>query len=140
LRVTDTGVPTVAVINTSHDIVEMLRLSLQHAGLVVVSALTHEIRDGHVDLERFVQQHQPAVVVYDLAPPYDANWQFCQHVRAMPALKDCQFVLTSTNPARVQALAGTDERIYEIVGVPYDLDQIIRAVKEALRARPSRSS
>jgi hypothetical protein len=35
-------------------------------------------------------------------------------------------------------MAGTNARVYEVVGKPYDLDQIIAAVKQAARARPTR--
>ena len=38
--------PVVAVINTSPDIVDMLRVTLEHAGYVVVTALTYDIREA----------------------------------------------------------------------------------------------
>ncbi len=116
----------------------MLRVVLQHAGFLVASAFTYDIRDGRVDLDAFVRRNHPLVVVYDVAPPYDANWALFQRLREDPALQACQFVITSTNAAQVQALAGRDERIYEIVGKPYDLDLVVRAVKEASRARAVR--
>jgi CheY-like chemotaxis protein len=128
----------VAVFNTSPDTVELLRVVLQQAGFLVASAFTYDIRDGRVDLDRFVRQNHPAVVVYDVAPPYDTNWALLQNLRAEPALQRCQFVITSTNAAYVQRLAGRDEQIYEIVGKPYDLDLIVRAVKEAVRVRSVR--
>ncbi len=131
-------VPVVAVINTSPDIIDMLRIAFEQAGFVVVSALTYEIRDGEIDVETFVRQHGPRVIVYDLAPPYDANWQFFLHMREIPVFEGCQFVLTSTNAQYVQKLAGRDQHVYEIIGKPFDLEQIIQAVKEALRARPTR--
>lgn len=127
-----------AIINTSPDVVDMLRVVLEQAGIVVVSAFTHEIRDGHVDLERLLSQHKPNVIVYDIAPPYAANWQLYQHLSESPSMQQCQVVLTSTNPARVTELSGGDRRVYEIVGKPFDLDVIVRAVKEAIRARPTR--
>lgn len=127
-----------AIINTSPDVVDMLRVVLEQAGIVVVSAFTHEIRDGHVDLERLLSQHKPNVIVYDIAPPYAANWQLYQHLSESPSMQQCQVVLTSTNPARVTELSGEDRRVYEIVGKPFDLDVIVRAVKEAIRARPTR--
>jgi DNA-binding NtrC family response regulator len=125
---------TVAVINTSPDIVDMLRVALEHAGVVVVSALTHEIRDGQLDVESFIQQHDPKVVVYDVAPPYEANWRLFEHIAQLPALRKRQFVMTSTNAPHVEKLArGT--RIFEILGKPYDIDQIVDAVRQALKSR-----
>lgn len=128
----------VAIFNTSPDTVEMLRVMLQHAGFLAASAFTYDIRDGRVDLDSFVRRNNPLVIVYDVAPPYESNWALFQRLREDPALQACQFVITSTNAAQVQALAGRDERIYEIVGKPYDLDLIVRAVKEASRARSVR--
>jgi DNA-binding response OmpR family regulator len=125
----------VAVINTSPDVVEMLRLVLQQAGFVVVTAMTHDIRDGVTDLETFVRQHEPRVVVYDIAPPYDANWMLFEHIRAMDVMQGRTFVITTTNTRHVEKLAGRDYRIYEVVGKPFDLDQVVQATREASRSR-----
>jgi hypothetical protein len=65
--------PVVAVIKTSPDTVELLSVALEGAGFVTVSSYTHDIRDGRVDLAGFLSQHQPTVVVYDIAPPYERN-------------------------------------------------------------------
>ena len=130
--------PVVAVINTSPDVVDMLRLALEHAGFVVVSAFTFEIREGVTDVENFVRQHRPSVILYDIAPPYEANWQLFLHIRAMEAMKGRRFVLTTTNARQVQKLVGSAEEIHEIVGKPYDLDEITRATHDALRAMSER--
>ena len=127
-----------AVINTSHDVVDLLRRAFDAAGIVTVSAFTHQIRDGEMDFEAFIRQHNPDVIVYDIAPPYDANWKFFEHLSGMPVLSGRQFVLTTTNVSHVENLAGRDQRIYEIVGKPADIGIIVRAVKEATRARPTR--
>ena len=128
----------VAVINTSPDTIELLRLTLQPAGIVVVSAYTYEIRDGKVDVAAFMTAHRPQVIIYDIAPPYEANWRFLEHLRGNGFLQGVRWVITSTNPVHVEKLAGRDERVHEIVGKPYDLDRIAAATKEALRARPTR--
>lgn len=128
----------VAVINTSPDTIELLRLTLQPAGIITVSAFTYEIRDGKIDLNAFMAAHRPKVIIYDVAPPYDANWRFLQHLRANPAVQGVRWVITSTNPVHVEKLAGKDEQVHEIVGKPYDLDRIAAATKEALRSRPTK--
>jgi CheY-like chemotaxis protein len=128
----------VAIINSNDDVVEMLRLSFEQAGLLVVSAHVDAIKRGETNLTDFVRTHRPKVIVYDLVPPYDSSYRFVEHLRQNDVLNGCHFVLTSTNPSRAHELAGTAEEIYEVVGKPYDLGQITRAVKEASRARPTR--
>jgi CheY-like chemotaxis protein len=130
--------PVALVINSSPDIVDMLRVALERAGVVVVSTLTHQVRDGEIDVERFVKQHQPGVVVYDIAPPYDANFQLFEHIRRMPVMNGRQFVLTSTNSRQVEKLVASSTPVYEVVGKPYDIDQIVAATREALKAKPTR--
>jgi len=129
---------TVAIVNTTPDAIDMLRNVLMAAGFVVVSCYTHDIREGRVDLEAFIRQHRPSVIAYDLAPPYETNFQLFKHVRAMPAVQGCQFVLTSVNPSNVSNLVGRDERVYEVVDRQEDLMKFVQAVKEASRARPTR--
>ena len=128
----------VAVINTSPDTVEMLRTTLEHAGFLVITGYTFDIRDGRLDIDAFVSKHQPRVVVYDVAPPYDQNWRLFQHVRGLESMKARKFVITSANPRHLEQLAGRDDRIYEIVGRPVDLDAVVMAVKEAFKSRPTR--
>jgi CheY-like chemotaxis protein len=129
---------TVAIVNTTPDAIEMLRHVLTAAGFVVVACYTHEIRDGKVDLESFIRQHRPSVIAYDLAPPYAANFQLFKHVRSMPAVQECQFVLTSVNVSNVTPLVGRDERVYEVVDREEDLMTLVQAVKQASRARATR--
>ena len=56
----------------------------------------------------------------------------------MQVMKERPIVLTSINARHVENLAGRNERVYEVVGKPMDMDAIVRAVKEASRSRPTR--
>src|SRR5690349_6405206 len=95
----------VAIFNTSPDLIDLLRRALEPAVIVAVSVMTHQIREGVVDVEGFLRQHQPQVVIYDIAPPYVANWQLLQHICEMDVMQDRQIVLTSTNAKQVERLA-----------------------------------
>jgi DNA-binding response OmpR family regulator len=127
--------PVVAVLNTSEDTIDLLRIVLEQAGCIVVAAFTHHLRDGKIDFERFLQQHQPAVLIYDIAPPYEQSWRLFQHFRALPACRDVSWVVTTTNATYVKAIGGAEQQIHEIVGKPYDLKQLVRIVKAAARRR-----
>jgi len=124
--------PVVAIINTSPDTIEMLRIVLEPEGFVVMGTYTYELRDGEVDVEALVKQHRPKLIIYDVAPPYDRNWRLFQHFSAMPALKGISFLITTTNRRQVSEIAGPDREIFEIVGKPYDLGLIVQAVKDTI--------
>ena len=61
--------PVVALFNSNDDTVELIRAWFEGAGIVVVSAHLDEVKRGSVDLMSFVDQHKPAAVVIDIAPP-----------------------------------------------------------------------
>ena len=126
------GPPVVAIFNTSPDTIELLRIAIEPAGYIVMGAYTYELRDGEVDIEALVKQHQPRLIIYDVAPPYDRNWRLLQHFMSMPLLKGVNFLITTTNRNRVLELASPGQEIYEIVGKPYDLGLIVQAIKDAI--------
>jgi CheY-like chemotaxis protein len=134
----ETPLGVAAVINSSPDTIDMLAAPLRQAGFHVVSTYTFDIRDGRVDLAAFMTEHRPNVVIYDIAPPYEANWELFDRLRSTPAMSQVPVVITSTNARHLETLAGSDQQIYEVVGKPYDLDRIIQAAKEASRSRPTR--
>jgi DNA-binding response OmpR family regulator len=125
----------VALFNGNPDVLVLVGKLLESAGFGVVSALIPDVRAGRCDVNGMMRRHGPAVVVYDIAAPYEENWAMFQQLRATAMRDHRRFVITSANPTRVQRLAGRDERIYEIVDQPLDLDNIVHAVKEAARAR-----
>jgi hypothetical protein len=128
----------VAVINTNPDVVRILRGAVEQAGFVALPIHIEDIRMGVADVDTLLKQHDPRVIVYDVAPPYEQNWRFLDHLRTHTSFKGRQFVLTSVNVRRLQQIVANDESVYEIAGEATDIEQIIRAVKEASRARPVR--
>ena len=123
------SLPVVAVFNSSDDLVELLRIAIESAGFVVVTSHIADLRRGNIDLQAFVAQHKPAVVLYDLIPPYERQWQFLDHLRETSPLKGLPFVITSTNAKAARELAGRDEHVMEILGRPFDLAEIVKVIR-----------
>jgi CheY-like chemotaxis protein len=124
--------PLVAVFNSSDDMLELFRIVLEQQGFLAVTRHVNELRRGEIDIEAFVSQHQPAVVLYDLVPPYDRQWAFLDRLRATSPFKDLPFVLTSTNAKMALELAGRREPVIEVLGRPVDLDEVVAAIRRAL--------
>lgn len=130
--------PVVAIVNTNPDLVRLLRMAFEKAGFIVFEIFIEDIKLGTANVDAFLSQHDPKVIVYDLAPPYDVNWRFLDHLRTATGFKGRQFVLTSVNVRNAEQVVKDDESVYEIVGEEKDIAEVVRAVREAARARPTR--
>jgi len=125
----------VAIVNTNPGLIRLLRVNLESAGFVVIAVHIEDIKDPTGDVEATIERHNPRVIIYDLVPPYDVNWRFLDHLRGTAAFKGRHFVLTTVNISQVQRIVGKEPMVYELVGEASDIQQVVRAVKEASRAR-----
>jgi len=126
--------PTIAVINSNEDTTEMVRACLQDQGFTsVVIAHVTEIKRGQTDFLKFLETHDPRIFVWDIGIPYEENWRFVQLMMSSDRVHGRKFVLTTTNKRALDAMVGKTDTI-EIIGKPYDLDQIVKAVKRAAGA------
>jgi len=132
------GPPVVAIINTSDDLIELLKVNIEAAGLLAMTIHVSEIRTATFDVDTWLKVHDPRVVVYDVAPPFEKSWRFLDHLRSSPAFAGRHFVLTAPNVARVHEVVKTEETVYEVVGQADDIDAVVQAVREAAKARPIR--
>jgi DNA-binding response OmpR family regulator len=123
--------PVIAVFNSSNDTVELLRIVLEEEGFQTVVGHIPELKKGEFDLVGLIQHHAPTVIVYDISPPYEANWTFLRLVRNAEAARGRRFVITTTNKPALDKLVGPTDAL-EIIGKPYDLRQVVVAVRSAL--------
>lgn len=122
----------IAVINSNEDTVDLLRECLNRHGFTfVVTAHVHDIRDGAMDFLEFVRSHQPELFVYDISIPYDRNYRFLEFLMSSEVMTGRPVVVTTTNKAALDKLVGPTDAL-EIIGKPYDIDQIVGAVKRTL--------
>ena len=73
----------------------------------------------------------PTAILYDIPPPYEENWAFYQEVRRHPAAREHRFIITTTNLRVLQDLVGPVEAV-ELIGKPFDLEEILNRVTLAL--------
>lgn len=124
--------PLVAVLNTSIETIEMLTTVMEEDGFRTASGYIVNFKRNDANLDAFFREHQPQVVIYDIAPPYDENWDFFQaQVLSKGYLPEHHYVLTTTNKAVLEKLVGPTQTI-EFVGKPFDLSEIGDAVRKAL--------
>ena len=127
--------PVVAVVNTSEDIVALRRARLSVDGVRPVAAFIPDCHEGREDLAAFLREHDPAVVLWDIALPYDRNWAYFQQASADEAARGRRFVLTTTNKRALEELVGPTPA-HELVGKPYDVDALLAAVHRAAGTTP----
>jgi DNA-binding response OmpR family regulator len=118
----------VAVINSSEDILDLIREMLEDE-FAVVTGHVDDFKRGRADFDTFLDQHRPQVVVWDISPPYEDNWEyFQQEVRNRAKVRGFAYVVTTTNQRILTSLVGETGAI-EIVGKPYDLDHLATSVR-----------
>jgi DNA-binding NtrC family response regulator len=122
--------PLIAVMNSSTDLVNLLQTSLVQDGFRVVTHVS-TIRSGVDDVLTFLREQQPDAVVYSVSPPYRESWDVLAAVRRL--WRQACFVVVTTNTGALRRWVGPADAI-ELIGKPFDLDQITRAVQQTLIA------
>lgn len=117
----------VAVLDCDADTTEMIKTWLEYKGIIVATGNLNEFRLGKDDVMQFLERTRPDVIVYDLGPPYETNYDYLLKLRDHPAFPQCRVVITTTNAIAVHALLGV--HAIEILGKPYDLETLAQAVQ-----------
>ena len=122
----------VALFNASDDTVQMVQRMLDASGFCcLVGCHFADLKKGRVDFARYLEVHEPEVVIFDITPPYIENWRFFKTLRDGKAMEGRGLVLTTTNRKRLDETVGMDSEAFEIVGKPYDLQEIKNAIDAA---------
>jgi DNA-binding response OmpR family regulator len=130
-----TAAGIVALFNASDDTVDMIQKILSEGDDVQTMVWCHfaDLKKGIVNFGKYVAKHNPEVVIFDISPPYDENWQFYKTMRDSDAMKGRGSVLTTTNKNRLDEVLGSDSRALEVVGKLEDMKQIRAEIKEQTR-------
>jgi DNA-binding response OmpR family regulator len=125
----------VALFNASDDTIDMVQRLLTESGGEQTLIWCHfaDLKKGIVNFEKYLDRHNPEVVIFDLSPPYDENWRFFKTMRDAKTMQGRGVVLTTTNKNRLDEVLGEDSRALEVVGRSKDLQQIDAAIKAETR-------
>lgn len=129
---------SVGVIDASDDSAELLKSWFEFSGArVAATTQLTQFRLGHADIREWLHLAAPDVVIYDIGPPYEANWTFLQQLREGP-LRGVPLVVTTTNEHVLRALIGQHPElpIHELIGKPVDLDALAACVTRMM-GRPA---
>src|ERR1700730_15099508 len=133
----------VALFNASDDTIDMVQGLLTAAGGDQTLIWCHfaDLKKGIVDFGKYMEKHNPEVVIFDLSPPYDENWRVFKTMRDAKTMQGRGVVLTTTNKNRLDEVLGGDSHAVEVVGKTKDLQQIGSAIKaETVKAEASRAA
>src|SRR6202158_4597742 len=125
----------VALFNASDDTIDMVQGLLTAAGGDQTLIWCHfaDLEKGIVDFGKYMEKHNPEVVIFDLSPPYDENWRFFKTMRDAKTMQGRGVVLTTTNKNRLDGVLAEDIAAMEVVGRSKDLQQIDAAIKSETR-------
>jgi DNA-binding NarL/FixJ family response regulator len=130
-KVSTADPPVIAIINTSEELTELFQHLLARDGYRIVVAYAHDLKRGEPSPEAFLREHDPAVVIWDIAIPYEENWAFFQDVTGAEVSQGRHFILTTTNKPVLERLVGPTGAM-EIVGKPFDLADLRQAIHHAV--------
>ena len=131
---------TLAVFNASEDTVAFVSLFFEGQGFHVVSQSWPAYDPLRADVaDAFVSKHGADVVIFDVSLPYEENWQHFEAFKKLLDRRNVPVVLTTTNKRALNEMIGTTDAV-EIVGKPFDLDQLSSAVSNAIQRMAGSSS
>jgi CheY-like chemotaxis protein len=123
----------IGIANTNEDIIDLFRLVFEKEGFATAVIHLVDIKNGKADFPKFVEQHNPVVIVFDIPPPYDDNWTSVSTLRRLPCMEGRGVVITTTHKAHLERLVGESTGAVEIIGKPNDTYAVLEAVQRELQ-------
>ena len=120
----------VAVMNSSQEVTTMLTAVIESAGFETCDIFTYKFKYGKVSFEDFIKKNKPDIILYDIAVPYEENYKLFLSLSQNMASSNIPIVLTTTNKQALEKLVG-DTGAHEIIGKPFDLDELINLITKA---------
>ena len=119
---------SIVIINSNIELIAILQEIFKEENFKVATYQTKDIKEGRVDIQSILDKHKPDAILYDIAIPYEENWRLFKTFLNKVIPDDMRLILTTTNKRVLDKMVGPTPTI-EIVGKPFDIDEIIRAAR-----------
>jgi hypothetical protein len=132
---------TVAMFSASDDTIAMMQALLIEAAAdqSLISCPLADIKQGITDFRKYLEGHNPEVVIFDISPPYNENWAVFTTIRDDAVMRGRGVVLTTTSKAHLDELNGEETYACEVVGGVVNRALLLAEIKAATRlARTAR--
>jgi two-component system alkaline phosphatase synthesis response regulator PhoP len=117
----------VLVVDDDRDIVRVLRVYLEQAGYIVLTAY-----DGETALH-VMRSDRPDLVVLDLMLPDRDGWDITRLVRADPALTSLPIVMLTARVESGDRILGLDTGADDYIPKPFNPHEVVARVRAVLR-------
>jgi len=127
MKRSDTGGPTILVVEDEEDILHVLEYNLQRAGYTVMSAA-----DGRAGLE-LARAHTPDLLVLDLMLPALDGLEICRALRAEARTEHIPIIMLTARGEENDIVAGLAAGADDYVAKPFSPRELVARVHAMLR-------
>jgi CheY-like chemotaxis protein len=114
---------TLLLLNGHSDTIQLLSDWFGALGAIVHHSRTLDLC-GNLDTGgTMLQTLRPDAILFDLAVPYERNWECFKRLQSIGLFGDIPIILTTVNRAALERLVGPTDS-FEIIGTPHDLWQL----------------
>jgi DNA-binding response OmpR family regulator len=122
--------PTVAIMNGSAELMDTLTTLFEMEGYNTASIHIDDVKRGHVDFICWLDRHDPQIVIYDVGAPFEENLNFLKLLETSGKMKGRCLIVTTTNLKAFRQVADRPANVHEILGKPFDLEQLLATVNK----------
>jgi len=122
---------SVCVLNDRPGIQKMIAQTCNARGFRVTTAQLVNMRVPHKQIQSVVLAGGADVLVFDVATPYESNWDFLELLRLLPGLKGVSIIATTGNKRDLEALVGPTDAV-QCLGTSDDVTLLVRVIEKAM--------
>jgi CheY-like chemotaxis protein len=131
----------VALFSASEDVVELVKGLLTDSGDAqsLVCCPFDDLKKRTVNFEKYMEEYNPEVAIFDISQPYEENWGFFATMRDSQTMQGRGLVIITSNKYQLDVALNGDSSALEFVGQSVDRNLIQAAIeRETTKTRRGR--